>query len=89
MLCLSSLSDLAFIPGKLDLYRMRLSFRVSVDDSRELFRSRVASTLPEHICQFSDALESYSLRPYLHRGTGWDGWYYDEEGGRAVNSFDI
>lgn len=89
MLCLSSLSDLVYVPGKIDLYRMRLSFRVSVDDSRELFRTRVASTLPEHICQFSDALESYSLRPYLHRGTGWDGWYYDEESGRAVNSFDI
>ena len=86
MLCLDSLADIKSTGLKADLFRHRLAFQLSADDSRELFGSRVAHVLPEHICQYSDTLEGYSFRPYIHRGITWDGWEIDAEG-RPCNPF--
>ncbi len=77
---LSSLADLKSTGLKLDYFRYKLAFQISADDSRTVFGTKIASTLPEHICQFDDTLEHYSLRPYLHKGASWDGWYIDEAG---------
>lgn len=83
---LNSFSDLKTTGLKLDYFRYRLSFQVSVDDSRTLFNSKVGSTLPEHICQFDDTLERYSFRPYLHEGVEWDGWYIED--GKVISPFE-
>lgn len=85
MLCLNDLSDLKSTQLQQDLFRHKLVFQISADDSVALFASKVASRLPEHICQYSDSLEQYSLRPFIHDGVTWDGWDIDENGD-ATNS---
>ena len=85
---LNSLDDIKQTNLKVDLFRHRLAFQVSDDDSRELFGSRMASSLPEHICQYFDTLERFSLRPYLHKEITWDDWAVDDDG-YAVNPLDI
>ena len=85
MLCLNDLSDLKSTQLQQNLFRHKLVFQISADDSIALFASKVASRLPEHICQYSDSLEQYSLRPFIHDGVVWDGWEIDENG-EATNS---
>ena len=85
MLILNSFADLKTTGLKLEYFRYRLSFQLPVDDSRLLFNSKVGSTLPEHICQFNDALEQYSFRPYLHEGIEWDGWTIKD--GKVINPY--
>ena len=80
MMVLNDLSDLKQTFTKIDLYRHRMAFQVTTEDSRELFQNRYASELPEHICQYSNMLERYSVRPYLHKGITWEGWFVNEEG---------
>ena len=86
LFCLASYHDLRPTGLKEDFFRHRLSFRISADDSRELFGSKVCESLPEHICEYYDTMDRYSLRPYIHPGIGWDGWTTDEKGS-AVNGF--
>ena len=88
MLCLNSFADLKTTSLKGDLFRHKMSFQVSVDDSRELFGNRNASGLPERICQYYDLLEGYSFRPYMHKGITWDGWEIGEDGA-AINPFEV
>jgi len=85
MLCLSNLSDLHSTKLQKDLFRHKLAFQISGEDASNLFANRAASKLPEHICQYSDNLETYSLRPFIHEGIVWDGWDVDADG-EAVNS---
>ncbi len=80
LLDLNSFADLKQCGLKLEFFRYKLSFQVSVEDSRALFTNKIASALPEHICQFDDTLEKYSFRPYLHKGISWEGWYINEDG---------
>ena len=84
MLCLNTLYDLKATRLPSDLFRHKCTFQLPLDDAMVLFNSRAASKLPEHICQYSDSLEKYSLRPYLHQGLMWDGWEVDENG-QAIN----
>ena len=85
VLYLNDLSDLRMTQLQQNLFRHKLVFQISPDDSVALFASRVASKLPEHICQYSDSLEQFSLRPYIHEGVSWDGWDIDPNG-EATNS---
>ncbi|MCD7822446.1 MAG: hypothetical protein LUG86_00240 [Oscillospiraceae bacterium] len=84
MICLNDLSDLRSSGLQAELFRHKIAFQISADDSRMLFSSKAASGLPEHICQYTDSLEQYSLRPFIHNGISWDGWDIDEKG-EAVN----
>lgn len=86
LLVLNSLADLRATGLRLDWMRHRMAFQLSAEDSRELFGSRDAAALPEHICQYSDTIRRHSFRPYLHPGIAWDGWMVDEAG-QAVNPF--
>lgn len=86
MMCLNNVADLKQCGLKPDFFRYKMAFQVSADDSRSLFFSKIASVLPEHICQFDDTLERYSFRPYLHKGIGWEGWYVDEDG-RVISPY--
>ena len=85
MLVLNSCADLKATGLKMEYFRYKLAFQVSVDDSRMLFNSKVGSTLPEHICQYYDAFEQYSFRPYLHEGIEWEGWTIKD--GKVINPF--
>lgn len=84
---LSSFSDVKQCGLKRDYFRYRLAFQLSVEDSRAVFDKKIASSLPEHICQYDDTLERYSLRPYLHCGIGWEGWSVNEDGS-VVNPYE-
>lgn len=86
MMVLNNYADLKLTFAQLNLFRHRLGFQVSKEESRELFAFRNASELPEHICQYYDTLERFSFRPYLHKGISWEGWYVDEDG-RLINPF--
>ena len=86
MMVLNDYSDLRQTMTRIDLYRHRLSFACDVDTSRELFSSRAASSLPEHVCQYSNRMEQFSFRPYIHPGISWEGWYADEDG-KLVSPF--
>ena len=85
MLCLNNISDVRNTKLSFDLFKHKLAFQLSGDDSYELFGSKIASKIPEHICQYSNGLEQYSLRPFLHKEIVWDGWSVDEKG-NAVNT---
>lgn len=76
----NNFSDTKLAGLKTDWFRHRLAFQISTDDSIEMFGKRIASSLPTHICQYSDSLETFSFRPYLHQGVTWDGWEVDENG---------
>lgn len=77
---LCSYADLKATTFKTDWFRHRMSFQISADDSREVFNSKIASSLPEHICQYYDTLEGFSFRPYLNKGIDWDGWGVSDTG---------
>ncbi len=87
MLNLTAYSDLNQMALKPAMFRYKMAFQVSVEDSKALFTSKVASTLPEHICQFDDTLDRYSFRPYLHKGLTWEGWFVDDNG-EVLTPFD-
>lgn len=87
MLILSNYSDLKQQTAlKIDWFRHRMSFQVDKDESFELFRSRIATSLPEHICQYTNTIDCYSFRPFIHPSINWEGWYVDENN-IAKNSF--
>ncbi|MBQ3285678.1 MAG: hypothetical protein IJH40_08565 [Ruminococcus sp.] len=87
MLNLSSPADLKATGLKKDFFRYKMAFQLSIDDSRDIFNTKIASGLPEHICQFDDTIEQYSFRPYLHSGVSWDGWYVSDTG-EVVSPFE-
>jgi DNA segregation ATPase FtsK/SpoIIIE and related proteins len=86
MLNLNDYSEIKHCGLRQEFFRYHMSFQLSAEDSRNFFNTRIASTLPEHICEFDDSLEKYSLRPYLHKGIGWEGWSIDEQG-NVINPY--
>ncbi len=88
MLCLNDFSDLKATHLSQDLFRHKMAFQLSADDSVALFSSRTASKLPEHVCQYSSSLEQYSFRPFIHEGVSWDGWDIGPDG-KATNLADL
>lgn len=77
---LANYTDLKATSFAKDWFRHRLSFQMAADDSRDFLGSKVASLLPEHVCQYSDLMDSHSFRPYLHQGIEWDGWGVSDAG---------
>ncbi len=87
MLHVNSYSDIKEVGIKSDYFRYRMAFQISSEDSSSLFgNGKIASSLPEHVCEFYDTLEYYSFRPYLHEGLEWDGW--SVENNVVVNPFE-
>lgn len=78
LMFLNSVADLKATKIKADLFRHKLLFQISADDSRSLIGNKAASLTPEHICLYDDTLTQFSFRPYIHRGVGWEGWYVNE-----------
>lgn len=87
MLDVNAVGDIKQCGLKPEMFRYKMAFQLSVEDSRTLFNNKCASTLPDHICQFDDTLETYSFRPYLHDGIGWDGW--SVENGKVINPYEF
>ena len=85
MLCLNNVADIKPTQLQFDLFRHKFAFQLSGDDSVSIFSSKIATKLPEHICQYSSALEQYSLRPFIHEGINWDDWDVDSNG-EAINT---
>ena len=82
----NSLADFKQSGIKMDLFRHRISFQISKDDSWEMFENGLAAGMPEHICRYSDTINTFSFRPYLHKEFTWDGWSINEQG-IAINKF--
>jgi len=82
LLYLNTYADLKQTGLNVELFRHRLSFRLSADDSSLVFGKNVASALPEHICMYTDTMDRFTFRPYLHPHLAWDGWGMDENGRR-------
>jgi len=80
MLVLNTVGDAKGAKADLKAYNHKLGFQMSGDDSTSFFGARVASKIPEHICQYSNGMDSFSFRPYLHKGVIWDSWDVDEKG---------
>ena len=77
---LNAFTDVKQSGLKSEFFRHKLAFQLSVEESRNMFGNKLASALPEHICQYDDSIEHFSFRPYLHKDISWDGWYIDEIG---------
>lgn len=67
-------------------FRHKLAFNLTRDDSWDVFGTKIATGLPNHVCQYSDGLLQYSFHPYMHKEISWDGWYVDDDG-VAKNEF--
>lgn len=80
LMYLNSIADIKTTKTDVRLYNHKLAFQVSADDSTLIYGNKVASKIPEHICQYGNGMEQFSFRPYLHRGITWDGWDLDENG---------
>lgn len=88
MVVLGDYSDLKQTKLNLNLFRHRMAFSLAPEDSQMMFgTTRAASGLPEHICQYTNRMESFSFRPYIHPGIGWNGWEMDEDG-TVYNSYE-
>lgn len=83
--CLNQVEDLKSMNLGLNLFRHKLSFGTGSDDSRALFGNTIAKGLPEHVCVYSNSIDSYSFRPFLYEKINWDGWIV--ENGIALNSY--
>lgn len=80
LMYLNSIADIKATKTDAKLYNHKLAFQISADDSTLMYGNKIASKIPEHICQYSNGMEQFSFRPYLHQGITWDGWDLDENG---------
>ena len=84
---LNSYADLKMTGCKEELFRHRLAFHIPADDSKMIFGNACTASLPQHICMYTDMIEKFSFRPYLHQGISWDGWSVDENE-NVINPFE-
>lgn len=69
---------------KQQVFRHKMSFSVSDDDSISVFGNKVASRIGQHVCQYDNGTEGWSFRPYIHKEVQWDDWSFNEKTGEAV-----
>ena len=86
MFCINNVLDLKQSGLKIDYFRHRMSFQTTPQESYDIFNKKIASALPERICQYDDGMETYSFRPYLHFGVEWDGWGISPDG-KIINPY--
>ena len=87
LVCVNSQADLKQTGLAVELFKHRMLFKMSADESRMLMGYKSASEMPEHVCLYTDMMERYSFRPYLHEGLSWDGWEVGKDG-KAQNHFE-
>ena len=64
----------------LDLFKHRLTFKCSKDDSRNIINKATAFDLGEIAFLYTDMQTTFTMRPFLHEGLQWDGWETDDYG---------
>lgn len=62
------------------LFRHKILFPMSRDDSIALMGSRRANEIGDGTCVYSNGKDCFSMRPHIHRGIPCDGWLVDEQG---------
>lgn len=77
---LNNVSDIKATGFSSEFFRHKLAFTLGPEDSSILFGSKIASKLPDRICEYSDGLEHFSFRPFIHENINWDGWQLNENG---------
>lgn len=80
LLLVNSYLDFKQIGVREEAFRHRFSFRIAAEESTMLMGTKAASELPEHVCLYTDTVDRFSFRPYLHREISWDGWSVDKNG---------
>lgn len=64
----------------LELFKHKITFQCSQDDSRDIMSKSTAFNLGEIAFLYTDMKTIFSMRPYLHEGLQWDGWETDDFG---------
>lgn len=80
MMCLNGCKQLNAFDLDVENFTHRLAFELLAEDSDKLFGVDTAASLPAHVCVYSNTLEQFAFRPYLHQGLTWGGWSVDENG---------
>ncbi len=86
LLSVNSLSDLKQTGINIDEFVHRVSFAMSKDEAYMVFPSGSSSgvaRMPEHVCMYTDTMQVFSFRPYIHENITWDGWKI--QNGKATN----
>lgn len=68
----------------IDLFKHKLTFQCSKDDSRNIIQNSSAFELGEVALLYTDLTTSFTMRPYLHNGLSWNGWETDDMGHACV-----
>lgn len=63
-----------------ELFKHKIVFSCSKEESRDVLSSTVAFELGEIAFLYTDKQTLFTMRPYLHHGLEWDGWETDEFG---------
>ena len=80
LICFSKAQD--FIDLKIDghLFRHKLLFPMSRDESLSLVSSRKANEIDGGTFLYSDSKTSYTMRPHIYRGIPCNGWVLESSG---------
>lgn len=77
-----------FISLKLDeaVFRHKILFSMSRDESLALSGNRKANEVAEGTCVYSNGKVLFSMRPHIYRGVPCNGWMIDDQGNIAQRS---
>ena len=71
-----------FINLRLDehMFRHKILFSMSRDESLSIMSGRKASEVGEGVCLYTNGKELYTMRPHIYRGVPCNGWMVDDDG---------
>lgn len=80
LLCFDQGRD--FINLKLDesIFRHKILFPMSRDESVSIMGSRKANEIGDGVCLYSNGKELFTMRPHIYRGVPCNGWTINENG---------
>ena len=79
MICVGQCVEIKAAGLKQQVFRHKLGFSMSDDDSISVFGNKAATKLSQHVCLYDNGTESWSFRPYIHKEIQWDDWSYNEK----------
>ncbi len=62
------------------LFRHKIAFPMSRDDSYTILGDKKASQLDEGTFIYSDGYKNQTLRPHIHKGAPYSDWFVDDDG---------
>lgn len=71
-----------FINTKLNekMFRHKIAFAMSRDDSNEIIGNRKANEIGDGICIYTNGKNTFTMHPHLYRGVSCNGWEIDDDG---------